>query len=91
MTDLFATDADTGDNGDVGYEIIGQNQNDPDERIFTVDPELGSVTCHKELDRETLDTYQLRVVAHDKGNPRLSSTATVLLTVSDINDNAPRL
>ena len=30
------------------------------------------------------------MAAFDKGTPRLSSTATVLLTVSDVNDNAPR-
>jgi hypothetical protein len=31
-----------------------------------------------------------QVAAFDKGLPRQSSTATVLLTVSDVNDNAPR-
>ena len=46
--------------------------------------------CTKQLDREKLDRYTIKVVAEDNGSPKkLSSTATVLLNVDDVNDNPP--
>ena len=43
------------------------------------------------MDREKLDRYTIKVVAEDNGSPKkLSSTATVLLNVQDVNDNPPR-
>ncbi|CAG5988722.1 unnamed protein product [Menidia menidia] len=43
------------------------------------------------LDREDRASYQLLVVATDGGQPEgLSSSATVSVTVADINDNPPR-
>ena len=41
------------------------------------------------LDREEADMYTLEVEAVDSGVPRLTSTATVQVTVMDLNDNAP--
>ena len=41
------------------------------------------------LDREEAEVYTLEVEAVDGGVPRLTSTATVTVTVSDLNDNAP--
>lgn len=32
---------------------------------------------------------QLTVIAKDNGNPPLSSTSTVLVTIHDVNDNEP--
>ena len=38
-----------------------------------------------------MDRYTIKVVAEDNGSPKkLSSTATVLLNVQDVNDNPPR-
>ena len=39
------------------------------------------------LDRETVSEYQFEVIATDSGG--LSSTATVTVTITDVNDNAP--
>ena len=50
----------------------------------------GIIKCHQELDRETLDSYVLKLVAIDGGSPRMSSTSTILLTVADSNDEVPR-
>lgn len=49
--------------------------------IYTKDPNL---------DRETKSTYEIVVQAKDApGFSGDSSTATVIITLSDINDNAP--
>ncbi len=41
------------------------------------------------LDRETHSEYNVTVTASDSGSPALSSSTTLRLKVSDINDNAP--
>lgn len=42
-----------------------------------------------ELDRETVPSFVVKVTAVDGGAPSLTSTATVTVTVQDINDNSP--
>nr|KAF6322672.1 protocadherin related 15 [Pipistrellus kuhlii] len=48
----------------------------------------GILTLGKALDRESTDRYILIVTAHD-GRPDGTSTATVNIVVSDVNDNDP--
>uniref|UniRef100_A0A5F8GV29 Protocadherin-15 n=1 Tax=Monodelphis domestica TaxID=13616 RepID=A0A5F8GV29_MONDO len=48
----------------------------------------GILTLGKALDRESTDRYILIVTAHD-GRPDGTSTATVNIVVTDVNDNAP--
>ncbi|XP_052797524.1 cadherin-7-like [Mya arenaria] len=47
------------------------------------------VSAISKLDRETQDKYYLSLQAVDKGNPTLTGTGTLTITVTDINDNAP--
>lgn len=47
------------------------------------------MSTSRPLDRERKDRYSLEVVAQDHGIPSLTSTATVEVTVLDINDNSP--
>ncbi|GAB1603897.1 protocadherin beta-15-like [Argonauta hians] len=44
----------------------------------------------KEIDREVTDTYKVRVIAKDGGMPSQQGILTVIISVTDINDNAPR-
>jgi hypothetical protein len=60
VTEVFATDADSGDNGDVGYEMIGYEPDVDNGQLFKIDPVSGLIRCHKELDRETLDRYVIK-------------------------------
>ncbi|XP_054073023.1 protocadherin gamma-B6-like isoform X11 [Rissa tridactyla] len=41
------------------------------------------------LDREQASEHRVTVVARDRGSPSLSSRASLVLEVSDVNDNAP--
>ncbi|XP_078267379.1 protocadherin gamma-C5-like [Rhinoraja longicauda] len=43
---------------------------------------------HK-LDRETTSRYDITITCTDLGNPRLISTETIRVDVSEVNDNAP--
>ncbi|XP_037789240.1 putative neural-cadherin 2 [Penaeus monodon] len=86
-----ADDADEGANAQLTYSI---EKNVVDERtgeaIFSVEPRSGlvrAVLCC--LDRETSPEYHIQVVATDGGG--LKGTSTVVVRLSDENDNPPRL
>ena len=60
--------------------------------LFQVNQDSGEIRTQGKLDRESLsnDTISLLVVVESAGSPsRHSSSATVEITVQDINDNAP--
>ncbi|CAK6983709.1 protocadherin gamma-A2-like, partial [Scomber scombrus] len=42
-----------------------------------------------ELDRERASQYNITVTCSDEGVPSLSSSVTLTLQISDVNDNAP--
>ncbi|XP_052313270.1 protocadherin beta-15-like isoform X45 [Oncorhynchus keta] len=42
-----------------------------------------------ELDREIISDYNITITATDEGSPPLSSSMTIHLSVSDVNDNLP--
>lgn len=51
----------------------------------------GRVRLQRVLDRETATAHRVRVLAVDGGDPARTATATLLLTVTDVNDNAPHV
>uniref|UniRef100_A0A3B5RCH3 Protocadherin Fat 4 n=1 Tax=Xiphophorus maculatus TaxID=8083 RepID=A0A3B5RCH3_XIPMA len=80
-----SSDADVGNNGIISYSLSGGHGQ------FSINPATGQIITSSLLDREERDNYQLLVVATDGGQPQgLSSSATVSVTVADINDNPPR-
>ena len=52
----------------------------------TMIPELNLT---KKLDRETVSSYELLLSSIDGGTPEQTGTATVIITVTDANDNKP--
>ncbi|XP_062870803.1 protocadherin beta-16-like [Trichomycterus rosablanca] len=48
-----------------------------------------SIVTTGDLDRELISSYNLTITATDEGTPPLSSSKTVQMSVSDVNDNAP--
>ncbi|XP_030669337.1 protocadherin-20 [Nomascus leucogenys] len=85
LTKLYATDADSGERGQVSY-FLG-----PDApSYFSLDSVTGILTVSTQLDREEKEKYRYTVRAVDCGKPPRESVATVALTVLDKNDNSPR-
>lgn len=72
-------------NNQFSFSIIGGNI----DQNFKIDPQTGKVDIARKLDRETLSAYTLIVGAIDTGIPPQTGTATVKITVTDINDNGP--
>ncbi|XP_063243672.1 cadherin-99C isoform X2 [Bacillus rossius redtenbacheri] len=71
------------ENDPVTYSIVSGN----DLRQFAIGDKSGVITVIRKLDREDLTRYQLLIKAEDTGG--LSSTATVNIRVTDINDKNP--
>ncbi|KAL0973402.1 hypothetical protein UPYG_G00203040 [Umbra pygmaea] len=82
---LTAEDVDSQVNSDILYSIVSGDR----ENQFFIDPLSGMVKVNKHLDRETVSGYSLAVRALDSGIPAMSSTVTVNIDISDINDNSP--
>lgn len=84
VTVVPATDKDSSFNKEIRYSLTGG------EGRFSIDPVSGMVSVAGALDRETKAEYNLLVVAEDQGRPARSATASLLVQVSDINDNVPK-
>ncbi|KAM9184652.1 protocadherin gamma-A10-like isoform 3-T3 [Mergus octosetaceus] len=84
---LTATDSDEGLNSEVKYSVIKLTAELRDN--FFLDPETGSIRLLRSLDFEEGDSYEFRVQARDSGE--LFDTATVSISVTDVNDNAPEI
>ncbi|KAM3616889.1 uncharacterized protein V6R79_025517 [Siganus canaliculatus] len=90
-----ALDPDSGASGQVTYSLgaLIQPLGDSDSLVatFSIDSNTGWIYTRKDLDHETSPSYTFTVVASDIGETlSLSSTTTVTVAVSDINDNPPR-
>ncbi|XP_034242059.1 cadherin-related tumor suppressor-like [Thrips palmi] len=84
---LTAADHDQGTNGSVTYSL--QADSSAITKAFALDSVTGQLTTKTLLDREATPSYEIVVLAKDQGSPVRSSTATVHLTVLDVNDNSP--
>uniref|UniRef100_A0A8C9TL15 Cadherin-related 23 n=1 Tax=Scleropages formosus TaxID=113540 RepID=A0A8C9TL15_SCLFO len=86
VTQLSASDADSGSNGWLLYRLESGAQD-----RFIVDSLSGAVLVgNATLDREERGSYRLVIVATDRGTPPLSGTATLSVVLDDINDSRPR-
>lgn len=54
------------------------------EDLFTVDSKEGTVTTNAKLDFEMQSTHNVTLVARDLGNPSLSATALLVVSVVDV-------
>ncbi|XP_035583354.1 protocadherin gamma-A11 isoform X4 [Zalophus californianus] len=82
-----ATDPDEGINGEVVYSF--QNMESKISEIFQLDSQTGEVLIRGSLDFEKYRFYEMEIQGQDGGG--LSTTAKMLITVVDVNDNAPEI
>ena len=64
-----------------------KHHNSPDDNQFSIDEISGTLRIKKRLDFESKQLYNLTVKATDEGSPPLTSFATVLVEVLDVNEN----
>uniref|UniRef100_H3C5M5 Protocadherin-15 n=1 Tax=Tetraodon nigroviridis TaxID=99883 RepID=H3C5M5_TETNG len=78
LLNLQATDR---ENDPITYRIISGDT----QQVFNLSETIGLLILRKPLDRERTDQYRLIVTASD-GNPGGTSTTTVNIVVTDVND-----
>ncbi|XP_067899233.1 protocadherin-10-like [Heterodontus francisci] len=83
---ISVTDQDSGKNGQINC-VISQ---DVPFRLQSSFENYYTLVTTDLLDRERVSEYNITIMAIDSGYPSLSTNKSVLLKVSDVNDNAPR-
>uniref|UniRef100_A0A8C6RLL5 Protocadherin alpha 12 n=1 Tax=Nannospalax galili TaxID=1026970 RepID=A0A8C6RLL5_NANGA len=84
-----ASDADIGVNSALTYRLdsndyfVLDTQNNREQRFSL------SLVLRKTLDREEIQEHSLLLTATDGGKPELTGTVQLLITILDVNDNAP--
>uniref|UniRef100_A0A672YGW2 Cadherin domain-containing protein n=1 Tax=Sphaeramia orbicularis TaxID=375764 RepID=A0A672YGW2_9TELE len=85
VTMINVQDSDSGKNGKVHCYM---NENIPFS-ISSTSNNFFSLKTEGELDRERASEYNITVTCSDEGVPSLSSSVTLTLQISDVNDNPP--
>nr|XP_055185393.1 LOW QUALITY PROTEIN: cadherin EGF LAG seven-pass G-type receptor 1 [Nyctereutes procyonoides] len=99
---IQAVDADAGENARLRYRLVDtassslggggpgtEDPGSPPDFPFQIHNSSGWITVCAELDREEIEHYSFGVEAVDHGSPPMSSSASVSITVLDVNDNDP--
>ena len=85
LTTLLATDADVGNNSLLTFDLLTTFNG-----TFALPrSSVGLIEVLKDIDREQYSSIILDVQVTDAGNPQLSSSTTVNVTIADINDVRP--
>ncbi|KAJ8374025.1 hypothetical protein SKAU_G00046050 [Synaphobranchus kaupii] len=82
---IQAVDSDSGDNARLAYRLVHTTPGFP----FTINNSSGWIAVAAGLDREMTELYTFGVEARDHGVPTMTSSASVSITVLDVNDNVP--
>nr|XP_057914890.1 protocadherin Fat 2 [Doryrhamphus excisus] len=82
---VSATDADASSEDKLSFQIPESHQT-----YFGIDAQTGVISTLAALDREDKPEHSIEVIVSDNGSPPLRSTATVVISVLDDNDNRPK-
>ncbi|XP_072288433.1 protocadherin gamma-A11-like [Eucyclogobius newberryi] len=82
---VTATDADEGVNSNIAYQF--DHVSSKDSKVFSIDSITGEVRVNKVIDYEKTSSYEMQISAKD--GLGLISYATLIIDVTDVNDNAP--
>ena len=84
---IRATDEDLDQNGELVYSIASGDANG--DFAISVEGGVGVLRNVQPLDHERAASYDLSVLVSDQGYPVQSTTVTVSLQISDVNDEPP--
>lgn len=90
IANITATDADSGDNGRLSYQVFDDSGQSPIVGLIS-HPGYVLVVLTGTLNYEGIQRYNFTVRVSDNGSPQMTTTAAVHLAVTDVNDNDPVL
>ncbi|XP_035858618.1 protocadherin beta-16-like isoform X19 [Sander lucioperca] len=82
---VSATDADEGLNSEIFYGF--DHVSDENSNVFSLHPKSGEVRVAEAIDYEKVSSYEMQISAKD--GLGLVSYATLIIEITDMNDNAP--
>nr|XP_040030912.1 protocadherin gamma-A2-like isoform X48 [Gasterosteus aculeatus aculeatus] len=85
LTMMNVQDPDSDENGKVNC-VLNENTNF---KITSTSNNVFTLKTEDKLDREITSQHNISVTCSDEGVPSLSSSVTLTLQISDVNDNAP--
>ncbi|XP_048884558.1 protocadherin alpha-C2-like isoform X25 [Brienomyrus brachyistius] len=88
VINLNATDLDEGLNADIIYSFTLYTS-EKTQDLFSLNSDTGEVKVKGIIDFEEIKTLEMHIQAHDKGYNPLSGQCTVMVFVTDVNDNHP--
>ncbi|XP_059949484.1 protocadherin gamma-A12 isoform X9 [Mesoplodon densirostris] len=92
IVSVTAHDPDYGENARVTYSLAEDNlQGAPLSSYVSINSDTGVLYALRSFDYEQFRDLQLQVMAHDSGDPPLSSNVSLSLFVLDQNDNSPEI
>ncbi|NXH61788.1 PCDGA protein, partial [Rhabdornis inornatus] len=87
LVTVTATDSDEGLNGQVKYSL--KKSTGKALKMLQLNSDTGEITLLQSLDFEEGDSYELEVQGRDSGS--LFDATKVTITVTDVNDNTPKI
>ncbi|XP_076993347.1 protocadherin gamma-A1 [Tamandua tetradactyla] len=89
---VMAHDPDSNENAQVTYSLAEDTiQGATVSSYFSINSDTGVLYALRSLDYELIHHLELCVMAHDSGDPPLSSNVSLSLYVLDQNDNVPEI
>ncbi|XP_014030028.2 protocadherin-17 [Salmo salar] len=87
---VLAHDPDIGQNGTVSYSILPSHIGDVSVYTYvSVNPTNGAIYASRSFNYEQTKFFEFKVQAKDAGSPHMEGSATVRVSVLDVNDNLP--
>ncbi|XP_029439734.1 protocadherin-12 [Rhinatrema bivittatum] len=87
---VTAHDADLNLNSKITYSIQESLVSGyPVSKLVSIHPNTGEIFAIRSFDYEQMSRFEFLVLAEDEGQPKLSSNASITVSVQDENDNYP--
>ncbi|XP_066450096.1 protocadherin gamma-B1-like [Eleutherodactylus coqui] len=84
-----ATDLDSEDNSKISYSIKSKSIEEPLSSYISMNPVTGVIYAQQSFDFEKHKEFNIQIIARDNGSPSMNSSATLRISVVDLNDNSP--
>ncbi|XP_061572767.1 cadherin-17 [Cololabis saira] len=83
---LLKVEAQDPEGKEIRFKLDGDAQG-----WLEIDASTGEIKTKNILDREKVESFDVTVIAFEKGNPEMSSERVVHVNLIDVNDNVPKL